>query len=74
MRNEQRPVHKSAYEQNRMALNLMSQSLNNVRNVFTEAKRARRRANAVAPSVYQAEREATDGLRKVADYQRRIRS
>ena len=82
----------SAYEQNRAALDLISQSLDNVRGAFTEAKRARdrfndmlsvssrsrenarRRANAGSPSVYQAEREAADGLRKVADYQRRVRS
>jgi hypothetical protein len=34
----------------------------------------RQRTNADSPSEKQAEREAVDGLRKVADYQRRVRS
>ena len=82
----------SAYEQNRAALNLISESMNNVRSAFTEAKRARdryhdllsvssrsresarRRSDADAPSVHQAERGSAEDVHKVADYQRRVRS
>jgi hypothetical protein len=82
----------SAYEQNRAALHLISKSMNNVRNAFTEAKHARdryhdilsvssrsrqnarRHADPDASSVLRAEREAIDRSRKVADYQRRLRS
>ena len=82
----------SAYEQNRAALNLISQSMDNVRGAYTEARRARdrfhdmlsvssraresvrRRATVISSSASQAERDVTNDVRKVAEYQRRVRS
>ena len=82
----------SAYEQNRAALNLISQSMDNVRSAYTEARRARdrfhdilsvssrarenvrRRTTAVSSSASQAERDTAGDVRRVADYQRRVRS
>ena len=49
--------------------------LNDMLSVSSRSREStRRHANADAPSVYQAERDAADGLRKVADYRRRIHS
>jgi hypothetical protein len=82
----------SAYEQNRAALDLISKSMDNVRNAFIEAKHARdryhdilsvssrsrqnarRHADPNASSAHRADSEAIDRSRKVAGYQRRLRT